>query len=249
MLPVVGIIAVGLLFVAGKFFFSPGFRSNRPSLPLDVTALPRAPREEKRASAEENNAIQQQPVSVQNNFSPAMSPNVPSNIASDVPFNMSSGMSSNREIAAMSPAAGVAEEQRTSQGDELRLASPVRETVVVVPSSVPRPTTPPTSQREPIRPKQTRSAPPSQRALQTAVSQNSGWRVQLGAFATQAAAERLSREVTTKVGYSPFIISNANKTLHRVLIRSGTTREEANRLAAKMIQAGFRDAFVVSPQL
>jgi cell division protein FtsN len=69
--------------------------------------------------------------------------------------------------------------------------------------------------------------------------------VQIGAFSTLEAADAVVQQAT-KAGHTAAVTSN--RTLHKVLIQAGPTRDDALKLAQKLGQAGFPGAFVVPPR-
>jgi cell division protein FtsN len=68
--------------------------------------------------------------------------------------------------------------------------------------------------------------------------------VQIGAFSTSSAAETVSRQVTQD-GHSAVVLSG--KTLYRVQIKAGSTKNDALKLATQLRQSGFPGAFIVPP--
>lgn len=72
-----------------------------------------------------------------------------------------------------------------------------------------------------------------------------GWAVQVGAFGSAAAAQRLVRDLEG-AGYRAFVsqVTRSGKTLHRVRVGPEAGRDEANRLAERLKGRGLPTAVV-----
>ncbi|MGI9329242.1 MAG: SPOR domain-containing protein [Gammaproteobacteria bacterium] len=104
------------------------------------------------------------------------------------------------------------------------------------PEAKPRPEQKPEPKPEP-KPK-----PVAKAAPKPATTANlSGWAVQLGSFANQANAKRLSGEVAAK-GYKTYLLplKRDGRTLYRVRVGPESTRQAADELAARLKQAGYK---------
>ena len=115
------------------------------------------------------------------------------------------------------------------------------------PQAVPIQTTPrPALQPRPAaRPAEPATSQPVQPARPAAPSDRPNWMVQVGAYSTRAAAETVVRQIT-QTGHTASVVSG--RTLHRVLVQAGPTRQDALDLATRLGQAGFPGAFVVPPR-
>ena len=270
MLPLVGIVAIALLSVAGKFFFFPDLQ-DRLSVPVIVSPA-RASQPE--TDTKKNTRTEESTPIVQDTSS------APS-VAAPLPATPS------RAEAATAPES---EKDRHALGDLKLLAvpyesqaaprveprkEPPREVVIAVPQT--RPQQPTAATRNPSprpvlrpqaaantpapQPQQTRPAqskpsagttapaenktpPPAQKTPEPAPSRPN-WMVQVGAFSTQSAAGSFSERVS-KAGYTTSVVSS--KTLFRVLVQAGPTKEDALKLATQINQAGFQGAFIVPPR-
>lgn len=113
-------------------------------------------------------------------------------------------------------------------------AAQVAETAPVVPTQVvpPVPTAPAVAAQSP-----TRAAPAA--TARTAANQNQGWAVQVGSFASQATAERLSEDLKRR-GYPSFVVPfrPGAQTLYRVRIGPMQDRNEADATVQKLKREG-----------
>ncbi|MDR1977364.1 MAG: SPOR domain-containing protein [Synergistaceae bacterium] len=245
MLPLVGIIAIVLLVVAGKFFFFSGLEEDQAPLPV-IEGPSRVPQGGKPAQAEEGVVDKQKDAPLPDDTSSVASSPV---VVSSVPSN--------------------SEERRTQLTTLDVLAVPYdsksasnpsapQEVTVVVPQPSPPPKPQSQSQPRPVpvvreqpkpqpvaNPVAERRTPPVSEPPKEPEPAKPSWMVQVGAFSTRAAADAVSQQVT-KAGYSATVV--AGKSLHRVLIQAGPTREDALALATRMSQTGFQGAFIVPPR-
>jgi cell division protein FtsN len=249
MLPLVGIIAIVLLVVAGKFFFLSGAGEGQPPLPR-LEESSHVSTRGNRAQAEEIITERQKDAPVPNDSAASSSANSSPVVVSPVPSNREESRPALTELNLWAvPYDGKAPSASTSsQG--AAVATP--RTTPVAGSST---TTSNSGSRPVVVVRPVTPAPPQTtgRTAQTAPSAESptpppakpSWMVQVGAFSTQGAANTVSQQVT-KAGYSATVVPGKN--LHRVLVQAGSTREEALTLATRMSQIGFKGAFIVPPR-
>jgi cell division protein FtsN len=262
MLPLIGVVAIGLLLLAGRFFFTSGF-SGSDSLPVMTP-----PQRERPALAKERAPVKEQALAEKRAPVRAPAPGIPSAAA-----RAAEGTA--RSVLAVPDVLAVPYEEKQSaekkSGEKKNSVSPERRAPEVLaspsPSSAaagraasaakthpkPRPALPPktapakanagTKAKTPG-PAAVKPAPSSQKAQTTQKAQNSasGWRVQIGAFATRSAADDIVKRLS-KEGYSASVVSE--KTVHRVLVRA-RDRSDASALAARMDRSGFPGAFVIA---
>ena len=240
MLPLVGFVAIGLLAVAGKLFFMSGMQQSRPPLPV-IVGTP--PQQERPAQAEESRTttIQREEKTPEKEVSSTVSADVMSRSRTEerrtldvlaIPYN---------------------EAQPVQAQPQNRSTVTVREPVKPQAQAEPKPQTNPQVQAKPQSARSTvviqtpapQNPKPAVAQEKTAVSPNSNWMVQVGAFSTQAAAQNVAQQAT-KAGHTATIVSG--RTLHRVLVQSGSTREEALALATRLSRSGFEGAFIVPPR-
>jgi cell division protein FtsN len=233
MLPLVGIIAIVLLVVAGKFFFFSGAEEGQTPLPR-IEEPSRVSQGGKPAQAEEVVDRQKETPPLERRASAETPGEAPSSVVvSSVPVN---------------------KEERRPLGTGLDILA------VPYDSKTPSPPSPPVTPQEvtvivpklPVQPKPpVVNVAPEKQPLPAAepkpdpAAAKPSWMVQVGAFSTQAAASAVSQQVT-KAGYKATVV--AGKNLHRVLIQAGPTREDALALATRMSQPGFHGAFIVPPR-
>jgi cell division protein FtsN len=242
MLPLVGIIAIVLLVVAGKVFFLSGLEEDQSPLPR-LEEFSRIPPKGNPAQAEEIIADRQDDI-----------PSPDDNALFAVPSSsvIVSSVPSNEERRPQLDILAVPYDSQTSS-----VSTAPQEIIVVEPK-----TTPAANASDSRSVAAVRSAPPvwaRPQRIERATPEESipsvseskappvqpSWMVQVGAFSTQTAANSVSQQVT-KAGYSAMVV--AGKNLHRVLIQAGSTREDALGLATQMSQIGFKGAFIVPPR-
>jgi cell division protein FtsN len=231
MLPLVGVVAVGLLVVAGKLFFFSTSEELKASLPimtpltLQLDPVPQPQEKENETFIDEKSVIDEKFVDERLVEEPTVESPL---IVTSVPALPSLDMQGRQT----DPFGGVLSIMAVPSNNDA--ATPKSNVVVVIPPS-PRPTpvVAPT-----LRPTPTPTPPKPKSA-------NSTWMVQVGAFSTQAAADAFSRQVT-KAGYKATVVSS--KTLYRVLVQGENSRKETLALATQMSQNGFRGAFIVPPR-
>jgi DedD protein len=111
----------------------------------------------------------------------------------------------------------------------------------------PEPVAPPTPPAVAQAPPATPVSPPVGTAPAPAAAKRGGWAVQVGAFGSVAAAQRLVRDLEG-AGYRAFIspVTRAGKTLHRVRVGPEAGRDDANRLAERLKGRGLPTAVVAN---
>ncbi|MCU0975249.1 MAG: SPOR domain-containing protein [Steroidobacteraceae bacterium] len=84
-------------------------------------------------------------------------------------------------------------------------------------------------------------APPAPRAAAPAPDPNAAWAVQLGAFSSRGAADKLVADLRRR-GYPAFIVEYRaeGKVLHRVRVGPEQDRARADALAARLDKDGFK---------
>jgi DedD protein len=89
--------------------------------------------------------------------------------------------------------------------------------------------------------------PPAEAAPAPAPVTRGGWAVQVGAFGSAAAAQRLVKELQG-AGYRAFIspVTRSGKTLHRVRVGPEAERDDANQLAGRLKGRGLPTAVVAN---
>jgi len=254
MLPLVGLVAIGLLLIAGKIFFFSDFQPDSPPIPKTVAppVIPKTPR----ADAGEGVSVSKPPSEVQ----PVTKPQPPSrgtggNLVLDLAQN-------NTQNNVTQDKPGVAPNNSNRNGTPQSNAG--REEIIVVQTPPPPPREQPQASQPQARPAQTPPRPalqprPSQRPVSpkpveskpaqpekpAAQPDKPNWMVQVGAFSTPSAAETVLERVT-KTGHTAAVFSG--KTLHRVLVQAGPTKQDALNLATKLGHGEFPGAFVVPPR-
>lgn len=220
MLPMIGIVAMALLLVAGKLFFFSGSRSAAVSLPIIKEAPAKeAMRDKKMPQTTQSSVSQSQPAEPAAQVVVALPTPTPLSITPPENF-------SDRSTVVPRP-----------ENTDIVLAVPYKPKAQVKPITAPVTVT-----------AQPRAQAPAQRAApkpapQPSQTQSSPvWMVQIGAFSTVAAANTRSKELAS-AGYSTSVVSGAK--WHRVLVRGGATRASASAVAAKIGQG----AFVVPPDV
>ena len=224
MLPLVGLAAIGLLFVAGKFFFFSDFQADRQQI------VSIAPPDLHRVDAEESGAT----VAARNpNHSAAaeMNPNLGrsnSNINENINQNSAGIVTRDEEHDNRNHAASHQNATSGSVGavGENAERETAREIIVV---SAPEP-----EQR----------TNPNPEPVQTAQPAQAYWMVQIGAFSTNAAAQTALRRVVQD-GHRATIVSGNR--WHRVMVYAGPTNQDAVNLAAQLNRSGYVGAFTVPP--
>ena len=110
----------------------------------------------------------------------------------------------------------------------------------------------PVAPREPLpavakAPPATPVQPPAETAPAPAPVTRGGWAVQVGAFGSAAAAQRLVKDLQG-AGYRAFVspVTRSGKTLHRVRVGPEPGRDDANRLAERLKGRGLPTAVVAN---
>ena len=118
--------------------------------------------------------------------------------------------------------------------------------------AAPEPAPEPVAPREPLpavakAPPATPVQPPAETAPAPAPVTRGGWAVQVGAFGSAAAAQRLVKDLQG-AGYRAFVspVTRSGKTLHRVRVGPEAGRDDANRLAERLKGRGLPTAVVAN---
>jgi len=233
MLPLVGLAAIGLLFMAGKFFFFSDIQADRQPIHVSV-----APPDSSRVDAGESGAS----VTVRNPNSgraPAGA-NTETNLISP-PDNanrtqnsavISDDQSLNNDNAYQRIAGSVGDNAGNVREESVQNPQDAREIIVI---SAPEVQSDQNSASVVSEPEQPVHVQPSQRY----------WMVQIGAFSTNAAAQTALRRVTQD-GHRATIVSSGR--WHRVMVYAGPTNQHAADLAAQLGRSGYQGAFAVPPR-
>jgi DedD protein len=139
------------------------------------------------------------------------------------------------EVPALAPAAVA--EQPAAEPPAAAPAEPAPEPVA------PREPPPGVAKAPPATPVQ----PPAETAPAPAPVTRGGWAVQVGAFGSAAAAQRLVKDLQG-AGYRAFVspVTRSGKTLHRVRVGPEAGRDDANRLAERLKGRGLPTAVVAN---
>jgi DedD protein len=123
--------------------------------------------------------------------------------------------------------------------------------VAAPPEPTPEPAPEPAATREPPAvakaPPATPVKPPVESAPAPAAVTRGGWAVQVGAFGSATAAQRLVKDLQG-AGYRAYVspVTRSGKTLHRVRVGPEPGRDEANRLAERLKARGLPTAVVAN---
>ena len=255
MLPLVGLVAIGLLFVAGKIFFLYDLQAESQPIPVTVAppVMPRVADESVSEPSAETGPVMPEPsrqrVSAGGNLvlDLVRNNNAQDNAAADT-------NDSTEPNDAPQSADGVNREEIIIVSTPA-LATPVQ----AEPQSMPQPQPQEQPQAQPsLRPTETGSdvaepaqpepaQPPRQTQPERTDTQpnRANWMVQVGAYSTRAAADAVLERLTQD-GHT--VTVNSSRTLHRVMVQAGPTRQDALNLASRLGQAGFPGAFIVPPR-
>lgn len=258
MLPLVGIVAIGLLVVAGKLFFVSGVRSERSSVPIQER--PMAPSEplQTEPPVSEQEAI---PVSVSEDAEEAASPTraVSPSAAEGTEGNLPGPRRASIAIDVLAIPYGSApldDKAGTQAGaSEKKAASPKPEPkrvqVVALPAPKPSASPPPQAPKTrnvPAASPSKNTPAPAKREPQGKVApketKTASWQVQVGAFSAKASATEVSRKLSQS-GYKVSILSGVR--FHRVMVQAGPTRQDAVNVASRLEKEGFVGSFPVPP--
>jgi len=251
MLPLIGVIAIGLVVVAGKLFlFTPNMA--HPSVPIVVESPRPQERQAQGRNVERDAPAGQLPAPAAQLVvaSPPQAfdaPPIPERLPSQgldvlaVPYGGlgASRLEAKRPATQAVPPSSPFTTTRQPKPQPALNAAAVRRTSSVTNST--------NSQPASSSANSTNSRPVSSSAS-TAQKSNPGsakWTIQVGAFSTLAAAKTFSEQVS-KAGYKPTVVPSS--ALHRVIVQAGTTRDEAQKLVEQINRSGFPEAFVVSPK-
>lgn len=123
--------------------------------------------------------------------------------------------------------------------------------VAAPPEPTPEPAPEPVAPREPPAvakaPPAVPVKPPVETAPAPAAVTRGGWAVQVGAFGSATAAQRLVTDLQG-AGYRAYVspVTRSGKTLHRVRVGPEAGRDEANRLAERLKGRGLPTAVVAN---
>jgi cell division protein FtsN len=224
MLPVVAVVALVLLVIAGWRFFFSGPSALTPYTPLtqELSDGPTRRQESNQAEA----GTQTHPIFPR-------------------PAPAESAPVSSRRVLEMDPLAV----PMPVEGRPYRSASSASRQTAPVSPAARTPSRPAKEQPAPQRaiPRQVATTPAPRAVVAQTQTQTklTGWMVQVGAFSNRAAAEAVLQRFL-KAGYTAAVTST--QTLHRVLVQAGSTREAAESLAARLGQSGYQGAFIVPPR-
>ena len=222
MLPLIGVVAIGLLLLAGRFFFTSDFHSDRDALPV------MAQQRERPAQAKERAAVPAR--SRTGEAAPVLT--VP-DIVLAVPYEEKKSSVSPERSAPPISSSSSAQPSKPAGGSVSSTHPKPRPALPPKPKSAQTPA----PAKKPASP--VKNSAPSQK-----IRNSSGWMVQVGAFSMKSAADDTARQLL-KEGHSAEVVSG--KTIHRVLIHA-SGKDDASTLAARMDRSGFPGAFVISPK-
>ena len=123
--------------------------------------------------------------------------------------------------------------------------------VAAPPEPTPEPAPEPAAPREPPAvakaPPASPVKPPVETAPAPAAVARGGWAVQVGAFGSAMAAQRLVKDLQG-AGYRAYVspVTRSGKTLHRVRVGPEAGRDDANRLAERLKGRGLPTAVVAN---
>ena len=123
--------------------------------------------------------------------------------------------------------------------------------VAAAAESGPEPAPEPVAPREPATvargPQAVPDMPPVETAPAPAAVTRGGWAVQVGAFGSATAAQRLVKDLQG-AGFPAYVspVTRSGKTLHRVRVGPEAGREDANRLAERLKGRGLPTAVVAN---
>jgi DedD protein len=127
----------------------------------------------------------------------------------------------------------------------------VERPVAAAAESGPAPAPEPVAHREPATvasvPQAVPDMPPVETAPAPAAVTRGGWAVQVGAFGSATAAQRLVKDLQG-AGFPAYVspVTRSGKTLHRVRVGPEAGREDANRLAERLKGRGLPTAVVAN---
>lgn len=241
-LPFVGVVAIGLLVVAGRLFFinglqpSPSIASTRQDLDIpDAPLVPSLPTIDAGT-----------PVPLPDGQSGAPRPLAPPRYdIMDIPYGGNAPIQKPRppeamkqpgptpqlEVIAIPVEAAPPASIRPSEGEAQDSARPKVVAIKPTPSQGTKP--------EPSKPKQQPKPAPKKPQQQAPV-----WRVQVGAWGTKSAAEDTVRKLA-KAGYTATVFSGPK--FHKVWVQAGNTKQTAEAMASRLKKSGYPGSYVVPP--
>lgn len=252
-LPVVGIIAIGLLVIAGKLFFSKGV--NEPGgtmrqLPeigsRQADAAPLSSQEDAVPMSEtEPGAYESSPESAQNPSAHSQQLDLLAIPYGGDTVRTSSPLAENNNVTVTS--------------------TPVASQTKAVPQTKPKqPQSQPAQQQSSgvkskgrtvsVKPQQSAAkaaAKPSQSAQKPAVAKTAPaakaapqWRVQVGAYGSRDAANEIVSKLS-KSGYTSTIFASGR--FFKVWVQAGATKQAADSVMSRLKRGGFPDSYLVPP--
>lgn len=226
MLPMIGIVAMALLFIAGRLFFFSESRPAAASLPIiKETPAKEVKRDEKTTQTNQANHASARPSASQSQPKPAAQ----AVVALPMPKPLSAPLPENFSDKSLTVP--------NSTSTDIVLAVPSKPAAQVKPITAPVAV----ATSAPAAATARRPAQKPTPAVQSSPAQTSPvWMVQVGAFSTAATANAYSKELSAN-GYSASVVSGAR--LYKVFVRGGATRAAATAIAVKIGQG----AFVVAP--
>jgi len=219
MLPLIGLVAIVLLFFAGKIFLFSDFQANSQPIPVSI-APPGVLRADTEASV---SGLPPEP-SV---------PTTGGNLILDSDYEDEALVASDDE-----------DQDEAYQSVDGPREEITREIIVVLPPAIsPEPPLSQTIQPElEQQPGPNIDPGPAQPVQAQPEAAAPSWMVQIGAYSTRAAAESVLSRVTQE-GHRAVVESG--RMWHRVLVQAGPTRQDAESLAARLGQSGYPGAFIV----
>lgn len=257
MLPFVGIVAIGLLVVAGKLFFVSGVRSERSPVP-QARERPVA-ESEPTGDVVSSSAQGAAPSPPREGTEPLSSPPSTPTASPDEAFDGKLPSLRRTSLAidvlaipygSAAPDGGGTKGAASGKEAEAPKSNAKRVAVVVSPSKKTpaqpskAPVASPPAVRKAAPTPAKREAPASVPPKQTPKAKAPSWQVQVGAFSAKESAVEVSRKLTQS-GYKVAILSGVR--FHRVMVQAGPTRQDAVALASRLEKDGFPGAFSVPP--
>ena len=261
MLPLIGIVAIGLLLVGGKLFFLGVVRPERSSA-LGLREQPTVETEPVRADepltehqvVAEASPASKEPFDSSSSAIPAASLDgawgekttelnsasmEPSVLATPYGSVASHDAGAKEETPAKVPEAPKPSAKRVEVvvSPSRKPAIPAKAPRVPAASLSPQPPSPKPAPSKPTTPAKTPT--PSKTRIPL-------WQVQVGAFSTRESAVEVSRKLSQS-GYKASVVSGTK--FHKVLVQAGSTKQDAARIASRLDKEGFPGAFSVPPAL
>ena len=273
-LPFVGVLAIGLLVIAGKLFFVNGFQPSPSIASTQEQAVDGEKSEAGSGTAPVADAADPVPLSpeAQDGLSTAVGASaqqtqqkrpmdldilaIPYGSTTAVPLPTDGGASKGDADPSLKvartpvkPATG-----GEAQAEKKEQASAKGKVVSVKSGSQQKPAQKPTPAKAEPKPAQKaqpakpaavqKPAQKAQPAKQAAAQKQNPWRVQVGAYGSKAAASEIVSKLA-KSGYTASVFSGPR--FHKVWVQAGTTKQSADAMMARLRNAGFPESYVVPP--